>query len=309
MVGRASTGARPASMSAASPRGPSRPTIVALIALLCLVWGSTWVVIADGLRDLPPFTAAAARFVVAALGMAVVTATLGRRESGKAPPAWLWITLGLCNFAGSYAIVYRTETILPSALVALLWGVFPMLSAIAGHLFLPSERLRLTHWAGFALGFAGLVLLFEKDLERLGPVAVPAAALLLLSPTISTVGNTLVKRSGGGVRSLELNRNAMAFGAVLLCGLALSTEDVADVVWTGRALLTVAYLSLVGTVLTFGLYFWLMRFVKANTMSLIAFVTPVVAMLFGLAYGETLTGWTVAGAACILGGVALAARK
>jgi drug/metabolite transporter (DMT)-like permease len=266
-------------------------------------------VIRDGLRDLPPFTAAATRFVVAALGMAVVARTLGRRESGKSPPAWLWLTLGLCNFACSYAIVYRTETILPSALVALLWGVFPMLSAIAGHLFLPSERLRPTHWAGFTLGLGGLVLLFVKDLPKLGPEAVPAAALLLLSPTVSTVGNTLVKHSGAGVRSLELNRNAMAFGAALLCALALATEDVASVPWTPRAILTVTYLSLAGTVLTFGLYFWLMRYVKANTMSLISYVTPVVAMLLGLLYGEALTEWTVAGAACILGGIALAVRK
>ncbi|MCY3003325.1 MAG: EamA family transporter [Planctomycetota bacterium] len=296
-------------MSDTPSHGPSRTTTIALIALLCLIWGSTWVVIRDGLTDLPPFTAAAARFVVAAIGMAIVAKALGARETGKSPPARLWIALGLCNFACSYAIVYRTETILPSALVALLWGVFPMLSAIAGHMFLPSERLRLTHWAGFTLGFGGLALLFAKDLPQLGPEAVPAAAVLLLSPTVSTVGNTLVKRSGGGVRSLELNRNAMAFGAVLLCALAFTTEDVASVAWTPRAILTVTYLSLVGTVLTFGLYFWLMRYVRANTMSLISYVTPMVAMLLGVLYGETLTVWTAAGAACILGGVALAVRK
>jgi drug/metabolite transporter (DMT)-like permease len=59
---------------------------VLLIALLCLVWGSTWIVIAGGLRDLPPFTSAAARFVVAALVMSAIAPALGRREGGSIPP-------------------------------------------------------------------------------------------------------------------------------------------------------------------------------------------------------------------------------
>lgn len=292
-----------------APRGPGPIATALLVGLLCLIWGSTWLVIRGGLGDLPPFTSAAARFVAAALLMSLVAAFARGRESGSPPPAWLWLTLGTLNFAASYAIVYRTETILPSGLVALLWGVFPMLSAISGHLFLAGERLRATHWAGFALGLAGLVLLFATDLADLGPGAAPAALFLLLSPVVSTVGNTLVKRHGAAVRSIELNRNAMAFGACLLTALALATEGDVEVRWTPRALLSVAYLSLAGTVLTFGLYFWLLRYVPASTMSLIAYVTPVIALTLGWLFGEPLTPWTMAGALCILGGVALAMRR
>lgn len=277
----------------------------ASMVLLCLVWGSTWVVIRGGLRDLPPFTSAAARFVVSGAAMSVLVALLGRRESGKPPPTFLWLVLGTLSFGASYAIVYRTETLLPSGLVSLLWSVFPMLMAISGHWFLPGERLRGVHWLGFTVGSVGLALLFSTDLAELGPEAIPGAALLLVSPIVSAVATTVVKLHGAGVSSMRLNRNAMLLGAALLSILALATEDVTAAAWTPRALLSVAYLALAGTVLTFGLYFWLLRYVDAHKMSLIAFVTPTVALALGWLTGEPLTRWTVSGAACVLGGVAL----
>ena len=90
--------------------------------------------------------------------------------------------------------------------------------------------------------------------------------------------------------------------------LAFATEDPLSVQWNAQALLTVAYLALAGTVLTFGLYYWLMRHVPANKLSLIAYVTPVVALGLGWAFGEPLTAWTAGGAVLIVGSVALVVR-
>lgn len=110
---------------------PTRFVQGALVALLCAVWGSTWIVIRGGLRDLPPFTSAAARFTLAALVMTAVAGPIARREGGNRPKAWLWGVSGLANFATSYGVVYWCETRLPSGLVAVLWGVFPVLMALA----------------------------------------------------------------------------------------------------------------------------------------------------------------------------------
>jgi len=81
----------------------------------------------------------------------------------------------------TYGIVYRTETILPSGLVSLLWGVFPMISTLGGHFYLPGERLKTRQWLGFGVGFSGLFLLFVTDLRSFGPEGVPAALVLFLS--------------------------------------------------------------------------------------------------------------------------------
>ncbi|MGH7149815.1 MAG: EamA family transporter, partial [Planctomycetota bacterium] len=152
-----------------------------LTGLLCLIWGSTWVVIQEGLDDLPPLTSAAARFIVAAGGMTLLAAALGRREGGKSPTFRLSLVLATTNFAFSYAIVYWSETRLPSGLVSVLWAVYPMLQALLGHRYLPGERLDRAQFLGFGLGFLGVALLFVTDLRSIGPEAAPAGAVLLLS--------------------------------------------------------------------------------------------------------------------------------
>jgi drug/metabolite transporter (DMT)-like permease len=287
---------------------PSAVAVFVLTALLCLIWGSTWIVIQGGLADLPVFGSAAARFTLAAACMSVVGVFMARREGGAAPGWRLAVVQGSLNFAGSYALVYWSETKLPSGLVSVLWAVFPMLQAVAGHLFLPGERLAPAQFVGFVLGFAGVAGLFATDLRQLGTDAVPAGLVLLLSPLVSALGTTYVKRRGAGTSSILLNRNAMWIGAGLLWLVALAAEE-DPFHWTGRALFSLGYLALFGTVIAFGLYFWLLRHVAANRMSVIAYVTPLVALLLGAWIGnEPLGAWTLAGLGAILGGVFLVHR-
>jgi drug/metabolite transporter (DMT)-like permease len=280
------------------------------MGLLCLIWGSTWVVIKGGLRDLPPLTSAGARFVVAALIMVAVSAAFGRREGGRNPPVWLWVVQGTTNFAISYGIVYHAETVLPSGLVSLLWGVYPMLQALSGHWFLDGERLGPRQWAGFAVGLAGLFLLFRTDLRTFGAGGVPTALLLFLSPIAVAFGTTLVKRFGGGVSSTTLNRNGMLVGAALLTAVAAVSERDAAASWTTPAIASILYLAIVGTVLTFSLYFWLLRFAPAHRMALIAYVTPAIALFLGWVFAdEPVTASTLAGAGFILAGVLLVVHR
>lgn len=289
-----------------APPGPLLTQL--LVALLCLVWGSTWVVIQGGLADLPPFTSAGARFAIAFAVMALIAPRLARREGGGPPPARLWIVVGTLNFAVSYGIVYTTETVLPSGIVSVLWAVFPLLMAVAGH-FVLDERLRPVHWLGFAIGFVGVAMLFVTDLAAFGPDAIPAALLLFVSPAVSVVGQTCIKRWGTASSSALLNRNAMGLGAVLLLlAAALFERDTAPR-WTAAAIASVGYLSVFGTVLTFTLYFWLLRYARATKLSVISFVTPVVALTLGWAFAdEPVTATTVAGAVLVVVGVALVVR-
>lgn len=289
---------------------PSPLVVRALIAVLCLIWGSTWLVIKGGLRDLPPFTSAGVRFAVAAVIMIGVVAMLGRREGGEKPPVWLWVVQGTTSFALSYGIVYYTETILPSGLVSLLFGVYPMLQALAGHFFLDGEHLRPYQWIGFGVGLLGLILLFRTDLKSFGPEGIPTGLILMLSPIAVVIGTTLVKRFGGGVNSTLLNRNGMFFGAALLLGMAFALERDAAITWTPAAIASVLYLSIMGTVVTFSLFFWLLRSAPAHKMALIAYVTPAIALFLGWAFdGEPVTVWTLSGAACVLSGVLLVVHR
>lgn len=295
--------------TAAHSRPPPRWVAYALVGVLSLIWGSTWIVIAKGLGSLPPFTSAGARFALAALVMALVAPSLARREGGTKPRASIWVQVGLTSFSASYAIVYWTETRLPSALTCILWSVFPMTMAVSSHLFLGHRLRGARPWIGFMLGFVGVVLLYATDVRALGPEALVAALVLLGSPLVSCYSTTLLKRDGQGVSSVLVNRNGMALGAVLLCALAFAFERDAPRSWDGTAIASIVYLALVGTVLGFGLYFWLLRHVPAHELSLISYLTPALAVVLGAVFGgEQLTLFTLAGCATILAGVYLVLR-
>lgn len=282
---------------------PSPLLLCSVIGLLCLVWGSTWVVIAGGLEDLPPFTGAAARFGLAAAVLVLIAPALARREGGGPAPLHLVLTVGTLNFGVSYGIVYWSEQHLPSGLASVLWAVFPLMMGVGGSFYLPGERLRSLQWLGMVAGFAGVAVLFATDLSVTRQTLV-AGSILLLSPLAATLGTLQLKRYGAQVSSALVNRGAMSVGAILLALLAWLTERDLPAVWTPAAIGSVVYLALAGTVMTFGLYFWAMRYAPAYLLSLIAYVTPGIALLLGSAVRQERVGaGTLAGLALILAGV------
>lgn len=298
------------SSSLTATGGPKPAVANLLVAVLCLIWGSTWFVIKVGLKDLPPFTSATVRFGVAAVGMAIVGALLGRREGGKTPPLWLALMMGVTQFSVSYGIVYWSETILPSSLVCVLWSTYPLMIAIAGHWFLEGERLDRAQAIGFIVGFSGVALLYQTDVRALGEEAVFAAAVLLLSPITVTIGTVFIKRHGSDYNSILMNRNGMLVGALLLAVATFVTERDAPATWSGSAIATIAYLSIVGSVISFGIYFWLLRYDKATRLSIVAYVTPAVALALGATFSDEPIGpLTLVGTGLILAGVWLAGRR
>ena len=180
--------------------------------------------------------------------------------------------------------------------------------AASTHWFLPGTRLGPRAWVGLAIGLFGVVTLFWTDVASFGRSGLWAGAVLMISPVVATVSSTVAKRFGGGVRSIELNRNGMLFGALLLGVLALATERDAPVRWTAAAIGSIAYLAVFGTALAFGLYFWLLRHIPAHTLGLISYVTPAIALTLGTLLGkEPFHRTTLLGAVLILSGVLLVA--
>ncbi|PRQ04100.1 putative inner membrane transporter YedA [Enhygromyxa salina] len=279
------------------------------MVVLCVIWGSTWFVIKDGLERLPPFLSAGARFVVAGVIMAGASVVLGEREGGEDPPAWLWVVVGTSNFALSYGVIYVVQQQLPSGLVSVLWAVYPLMMAVCGHVFLPGERLRPIHWLGFLFGFSGMLLLFQGDLASFGGQGRQLALLLLISPAASAVGTTLLKRHGAQMSSLRINRNAMLLGGAQLLGISTLCAEPLTQGWSPAAIAGMLYLAVFGTVVTLGLYYWVLRYVPASRLSLIAFVTPTIALAIGWAVADEPIYWTtIVGAASIIAGIAIATR-
>jgi len=295
-----------ARIAATIRQGPGALVVTLSIGLLCLIWGSTWLVIREGLSDLPPYTSLAARLLLASIVFAAVAPFMARVEGGRPPSLRLTLIHGVLILALPYSIIYWVETRLPSGLVSVLWSIFPLLTAVGAHFMLRDERMAPRQWLGLIGGFLGVALMFATDVSAFGAEGVPAGLILLLSPLISALGTNLLKREGSGTSSVLMNRNGMFVAAGLVVAWALLMENDAAVTWTPRAIFSVAYLALVGTVIGFGVYMWLLRHAPATRLALIAYCIPVIALTLGATLADEPVGLhTLAGMALILAGVGL----
>lgn len=278
--------------------------------MLCVVWGSTWLAIKLGLRDVPPFTGAAARFAVAGVCMAFVAHIWAKREGGGRPPLLVILTHGLFQFALNFGLVYVGETVIPSGLVAVLWAVYPIFVSLGGQFIAKTETISGLKWLGILVSFGGVATLFATDIAAIKGPAVLMGLLVLLAPFSVSISTLLIKKYATGASSLILNRDAMLIGAVVLAATAFTVEAPHQASWTAPAILSMLYLAIFGTVITFGAYMWLLRYVPAYRMALVSFVIPVVALFLGAMFGDEPIGpRTLLGTGLVLGGLGLASYR
>jgi drug/metabolite transporter (DMT)-like permease len=302
------SGTEPNSVPHAAPvERPARWRIAGAIALLCLIWGTTWSVIQIGLRGIPPFTGVAVRFAIAGgllLGLAIAR---GIRLGATRRERRLWLANGMLSFAVSYGVVYWAEQWVPSGLAAILFAVYPLIVAILAHFALSGEALSAREICGILIGFGGVGVIFSEDLAALGgPEVAVGAMVMLLSPLAAAGGTVAVKKWGDNIHPLSIASVPMLVAAAVIAVPAVGLERKLTFTWDTASVSALLYLAVVGSAVTFSLYFWLLSHLPAKRLALIAYVIPVIAVAVGVLRDEPLTLRMIAGAACVVAGVVLA---
>lgn len=288
-----------------------RPYIIAAFILLSLIWGTTWAAIRIGLDGIPPLSGVALRFTLAAAILFALSPFLRVRYEGSRREWSLWLLNGILAFCVSYGVVYWAQQWVPSGLAAVLFATMPLFVAALAHPFLPGERLNAVGLAGMLVGFAGVAVIFSEDFTRLGgPQVAVASAVLLVSPFVSAVASVAIKRWGAGIHPVSLSAVPMGIAAGVMGALAIALERDSTFILDAASVGAVLYLAVFGSAVTFTLYYWLLRHVRATRVSLIAYVVPVVAVAVGAVFmGEPVTLRTLAGSALVIAGVALAVHR
>ena len=275
--------------------------------ILCGIWGSTWLFIKLGLADLPPLTFAGIRFVLASLILSMLILARGVRWP-RARTDWILIAIvGLLQFSLNYGLVFWGEQYISSGLAAVLQSTFPAFGLVIAHLYLPYERLTTVKVIGVLLGVVGVVVIFSDQLAIAGQMALLGSIALVLSAFFGSYSNVLEKAYGTQIDPQVLAAGQMVCGFPPLLLLGIATEgNPLRFHWTGMALVSLAYLVIVGSVIAFALYYWLVRHMDVTKTMLIALVTPVVAVVIGMIVLHEKLNWRLfAGAACIISGIGL----
>ncbi len=274
--------------------------------ILCGIWGSTWLFIKIGLNDLPPLSFAAIRFVIAAAILWVVV-VIRRNHLPKSKSDWLMLAgTGVLAFTVNYGLVFWGEQYISSGLAALLQATIPAFGLLFAHLHLPAERMTLPKVLGVVLGVLGVAVIFSNQLSVAGPRALAGCVALVVSAAGAAYSNVLIKAHGGKFEPTIIAATQMSFGLVpiLLLGLTLEGNPL-NFRWTTSAIVSILYLAVVGSVIAFILYYWLVQHMAVTKSMLIALVTPVTAVILGMiVLGEQLDWRTIAGGILILSGIA-----
>jgi len=282
-----------------------KPILVWL--LLCCIWGSTWLFIKLGLEDLPPFTFAGIRFVIAVAILATIVG-LRRLTLPKTSRDWLLLFVsGVLAFCVNYGLLFWGEQYISSGLAAVLQSTIPAFGLVIAHFYLPGEQMTPAKIIGIVLGVIGVAVIFSNQLDVAGSMAVAGCAALTVSSMGAAYSNVLVKAYGKHLDPAILAGGQMFFGLIPLLLIGIPWEgNPLNFNWTPMAVVSLIYLAVVGSVVAFLLYYWLVQNMDVTKTMLIALVTPVVAVTLGmLVLDEQLHGRTLLGGLMIISGIAI----
>ncbi len=287
-----------------------RGRALAMYVGLCLVWGSTWLAIKIGLRDLPPLRFAGIRMAAACLLLTPLAFRCGA-PAVRGRARWIAGT-GLLQIGVCYACIFMGEQWIGSGLAAVLFATFPIFAGLFAHLFLPGERLTAQTALSASLGLMGVAIVEGPatfaSFSGPGRDLAAGGALLLGAAASGAFANVLNKKHLSGVAPLTNVWGQTLAGATLLLALSAAFESGVTARWTPSAVGALVYLTVMGTAIPFVGLFWLIPRVPVAVVGMIPVVDTVIAVLLGnLILGETLSPRVLAGGAFILLGVLLAA--
>ncbi|QIG54354.1 DMT family transporter [Altererythrobacter sp. BO-6] len=296
---------------APAPHALLRPNIAIPFLLVALIWGSTWFVITTQIAAAPALWSVTWRFAMATPAMFALALVLRYPLAMPRPAHLLALAMGLFQFCGNYVFVYMSEFHLTSGIVALLIGMMLVPNAILGRMLLgePITR-RFMLGSAIALGGIGLLLLNEARVAPLGGNVALGTGLALIAMVAASIANVIqAGPTGKSVPLVTLLAWSMLYGTLIDGGLAWFFEG-PPVVPTSQAYwLGTAWLAIAGSVVTFPLYYDLVRKLGAGRAAYNGVLVVVIAMAISTMFeGYRWTALSVCGAVLSMIGLVVALR-
>ena len=301
-------------MSTDTTRKTHRTLVIAAFAAVYVIWGSTYLGIRFAVETLPPFLMGGARFLIAGVVLYIWLRTTGT----PAPSRLNWrraavaaaLLLGIGNGGVNWA-----EQKVPSGLAALIIAGTPVWFALFDWLRPGGVRPAGQTAIGIVVGFAGVIMLVSPGSALVdGGLDLAGVTALVFASMAWAAGSLYAKYASNPESPLMTAAQQMIAGGCVLLLVALSLGEISNFTWSTvstRSLMAFGYLTIIGSLVGFSAYAWLLKATTPARVSTYAYVNPVIAVFLGWAIGgETLTSrMLVAAAIIVLGVIIITSRR
>jgi drug/metabolite transporter (DMT)-like permease len=272
--------------------------------IIYFVWGSTFLAIRVGVREVPPLILAAMRFFVA--GIVLYGWMIARGERSPSGREWRSATLlGLVIFVLDYGLLFWAEQRVPSGIAAVMLALIPAFMALSEIIFLRTQTLTVRLVVALLIGIGGVAVLMSRSLSLGGaPIDKRGAAALIFASMSWSVASALTRKLTLPKSKVMSSGAQMLAGGVLLAITAAALGElrnfhpwsVSREVW-----FALLYLIVAGSIVGFTAYVWLIHHESPTKVGTYAYVNPIVAVLVGYFLGgEALSLRTIVGTMFVL---------
>jgi len=278
--------------------------VLLAFAIIYFVWGSTFLAIRVGVREVPPFLLAGMRFLVAGIVLYVWM----RARGTPSPSVREWSAasfLALLIFVFDYGLLFWAERRVPSGIAAVMMATIPAFMTLAEIVFLRTQRLTPRLGIALLVGMAGVAVLVGHTVS-LGEAPVDTAgacALIFAAVSWSVAASLSRKLPLPAAKAMSSGAQMLAGGVLLMLTAALLGEFRgfhAQAVSRG-GWLALVYLIVAGSIVGFTAYVWLLHHESPTKVGTYAYVNPVVAVLVGYFLGgEAIGRRTIVGTLLVL---------
>lgn len=279
--------------------------------LLGLIWGSSFLWIKIGLRELSPLTLVGFRLLLGLLAM-TITVAIRRPSFPRSKRTWFWLILmGVTNTALPFLLITWGEQSVDSAVASVLNSSVPLFTLIIAHFFLADEKITLPKVAGLVLGFLGILLLFSRDLgEGGGTQGVLGQLAVLIAALSYAISSVYARRTLKDVPTFVQALVPMASADLLIWIGAFAVDRPLAIPALALTWVALLWLGLLGSFVAYLLYFYLLHQVGATRATLVTYLFPVVGVAAGVIFlGEYLDWHLALGSLLVLAGIVIVNRR
>lgn len=272
--------------------------------IIYFVWGSTFLAIRIGDRELPPLLFAAMRFFVAGIVLYLWMIVQGERS----PTLRQWLSSILQAFqifVIDYGLLFWAEKRVPSGIAAVMLATIPVFMALSEIAILRTQKLTLRLVLALLVGIAGVGVLMSHSLNLGGaPIETAGAVALIIAAISWSVASALSRKLPLPSSKVMSSGSQMLAGGIMLALAAAAFGEFHNfnpLTVSSAAWFSLLYLIVAGSIIGFTAYVWLVHHESPTKVSTYAYVNPVVAVILGYFLGgESLGTRTILGTLFVL---------